>query len=60
MCTAEPVKYVCRVADVLPDSGVNAVSERISRTFSSGTPTSSAAICAIILMSPCPTSQAPE
>ena len=56
---ALPVTKVWREAEVLPASGVIAVSPLFSRKAASGRPSASAAICAMTVLEPWPISTAP-
>ncbi len=57
--TARPISVVVRLAPVERSNKVTAVSEPTSRTFSSGTPISSAAICVSTVWLPWPISVLP-
>lgn len=59
MGTAFPVTKVWRDAEVLPASGVIAVSAPTSTTAPTGTPSDWAKIWAITVFEPCPMSTAP-
>ena len=56
---ALPVMNVWREADVLPQSGVRAVSGPTSSKSASGMPSASAQICVITVFEPWPMSVAP-